>query len=70
MNEKPWYMSRTIWLNVLTLIVVVLTAMLAQDGLVSPEIAKWLLVAIASINGIVSLFLRADTTAALTRRRQ
>ena len=37
--KKPWYKSRMIWVNVLTILATVLTS---SAGLLDPKVALWL----------------------------
>lgn len=57
--SKPWYLSKTIRVNVLTFLIAVALLIAGTDGLGLSEVAiKWLLVA----SGIGNIALRLVTT--------
>lgn len=67
MNDtKPWYQSRTLWFNVISVLLAFLELKTqAIKPLLSPEAYEWLLLFIPLGN----MLLRIDTRTALTVRR-
>jgi hypothetical protein len=50
MDKKPWYASKTIWLN---MILVIASALSASNIELPPEALKWIAVSGAIANGLL-----------------
>jgi len=48
---KPWYKSRTVWTQIITLLVAVLTALVGQDF--NPKVVSALLIVLAGVNAVL-----------------
>ena len=70
--EKPWWQSKTIWANVITLVVSVLTMLAANDLIKQyPDVAVIITgVAIPILNTILRLITAQPITEVLRRRRR
>lgn len=62
MNEKPWYLSKTIWINAASLLVAVLQLVSQQ-----PWIPPSAIPVIGSVVAIANIYLRANTESKLTK---
>lgn len=59
MNTKPWYQSKTVWFNALTILIAIATYFgYTPDQQVSTNVASFLVV----VSPIVNLYLRHKTT--------
>jgi hypothetical protein len=56
MDPKPWYQSKTIWLNVVTVLIVSLTAISREMGLTATQLEI-----IAVIVAVLNILLRVLT---------
>ena len=56
MDPKPWYRSKTIWLNVVTVLIVSLTAISREMGLTATQLEI-----IAVIVAVLNILLRVLT---------
>lgn len=65
-NSKPWYLSRTIWASLVTIVTGVagLTG-LPVDGIDNAALTETLLQAITALSGIVAILGRIGATAAI-----
>lgn len=55
MLEKPIYLSKTVWLNVITTLIAVLTLM-TEGNLVPPEYVPWILMVVGILNVILRVW--------------
>lgn len=62
MTEKPWYLSKTVWLNAATFVVAVSQLLMEQPWL-SPSAVSVL----GTIVAIANLYLRTTTDSKLTK---
>lgn len=68
-DTMPFYQSKTFWANVIAVVLVALGAIVSGD-LVSPEIAKWLVVAVTVLNAVLTIFWKTgETQSRLTLRK-
>lgn len=68
MDAKPWYTSKTIWYNVLTIALAVIGFLMvtqSTSGLPFDLDPKWLVIA----SGIINIILRSVTNAPVTRSK-
>lgn len=59
---KPWYRSKTVWVNGIAVLAAVADAALGMDLIPGPTAAAWVAAALAGAN----LFLRKVTTEPIT----
>jgi hypothetical protein len=63
---KPWYKSKTVWVNVATVVAAMLTGieqyLSVLAPVIDPMVMPWLLVGV----GVVNIVLRAITTEGIT----
>ena len=62
MEPKPWWASKTLWFNVLTLAVLVIGVLVSQEGLVPEGWLKWL----GAVAAVINVILRFITNQPLT----
>ena len=62
MNKK-WYQSKTVWTNILTIAVGIISAIVSQEGLIPPVVLKWMFVSM----GVINVILRAITTTGIEK---
>lgn len=62
MEPKPWWQSKTIWVNALTLAVLIIGVLVTQDGVIPESWLKWL----AAVSAVVNVVLRFITEQPIT----
>ena len=67
---KPWYKSKTIWFNVVTMVGAAFDVLFSSFYLIEPLIAPVAYPLILLFIGIVNAILRSITTQALTKQRE
>lgn len=67
---KPWYLSKTIWFNLLTFTPLMLDAVVTHVGLLRPFIPDGVYPVALAVLTIGNVWLRLITTEALKRRNE
>lgn len=65
MDAKPWYTSKTVWANVIVVVVAILAYLGAQPNLLPAEFAPWVLAGV----GVLNIVLRFLTGAPLAGKK-
>lgn len=60
-DSKPFWESQTWWSNAIAVILVCLVAIISGD-LVSPTVAKWLVVSVTTLNAVLTIYFKTQAT--------
>ncbi len=68
-NEKPWFLSKTVWASIVTILLSCSSFFhISTDGIDQESLTDTIMQFVTAISGIVALFGRVSATALITRK--
>ena len=68
-NEKPWYLSKTVWASIVTIVLSCSSFFhISTDGIDQGSLTDTMIEFVTALSGIVALFGRVSATTLITRK--